>query len=100
MNHYEWLKQQPEFTSSAVCRKLELLYQPFDQHLYARIRAGQWYPGTEDLKLRHPEPPQITLFRELYDYAAYMVADKRQPFLATLNMLRPYLSEEWEPEGS
>jgi hypothetical protein len=67
-----------------------------DQALYKRIREGKYYPdwAPADAKATECEPQQIALYRELYDAAAYMPEERRQKFLRTLNIIRPYVSED------
>ncbi len=75
---------------------------PVDLKLYARIRKGEFYPDGEETTITWPdalEPPQITLFRSLYDdFIRYIPLEERTRYLRTLNMIRPYLREEYKAE--
>ena len=77
-----------------------------DQKLYTRIREGKYYPDWDNSNVpsaaakamadKPPaaEPQQIAEYRKLYDAAAYMPVERREAFLRTLNIVRPYVSEE------
>ena len=75
---------------------------PVDLKLYRRILSGEWYPAADELTvsaIAAIEPPQIALYRTLYkDFIRFIPLPDRARYLRTLNLIRPYINEEWQPE--